>query len=340
MKMKVKVGSNLKFIFTVIATVSCCISPVLADAVGTLPTLGTDAESTKQYDATVEAAARPLRWNLSFMKYNQSLNTKMFDSLVQRGVTHIVVTVGLENSLATIESGRLDSDLQRLSAEMFQWQQSNPQIQLIVRPFHEMNGDWYPWGFKNGHNGNSISQFNPAWRHVRNIMRVSFPDLPFMWCANVNQDNDFIAYYPGDDQVEYLAFDGYNHSTSQGGWQTTEQIFHKSLSIIRSTPGIDPGKPLVIAETATTEPNAAAAASGHSKAEWFGHSYGNMGWWLKNEAPKFGVSTVLYFNYPDLYTGGKLPPEPYKNDYLIYDPNLSSAPESRAAFRESVRDLP
>jgi len=338
--MDCKFRPGFRVLFLVAVAIFCCLSPLLATAADTLPVLGTDAESIKQYDATVEDAGRPLRWNLSYMKYNQSLNTKLFDSLVQRGVTHIVVNVGLENSLSVIKSGKLDEDLKQLASGMFQWHQAHPQIQLIVRPFHEMNGDWYPWGFKNGHNGNSIAQFNPAWRHVRNVMHVRFPDLPFMWCPNVNQNNNFITYYPGNDQVEYIGFDGYNHSTSQGGWVTMEKVFHDSLAAVRTTPGIDPRKPLVIGETATTEPNAEAAAAGHSKAEWFGHTYGNMGWWLHNEAPKFGVTTVLYFNYPDIYTGKVLPPEAYKNDYLIYDPQLRNAVESRTAFRASVHDLP
>ncbi|MDQ0473507.1 glycoside hydrolase family 26 protein [Labrys wisconsinensis] len=318
----------------------CCMPPLAAAAAGTVPVLGTDAESVAQYDATVRDAAHALRWNLNFMKYDQPLNTKLFDTLAQRGVTHIVVTVGLENSLATIEQGKLDEDLKKLSAELFQWQQSHPQVQVIVRPFHEMNGDWYPWGFKKEHDGNSISQFNPAWRHVRSVMRSGFPDLPFMWCPGVNQDNKFGAYYPGNDEVEYLALDGYNHSTSQGGWTSMRQIFHDSLVAIRSNPAIDRTKPLVIAETATTEPDAAAAALGHSKAEWFGRSFGNMGWWLHSEAPKFRVGTVLYFNYPDLHTGKALSPEAYKNDYLVYDPQLPNASVSRSAFRASVRDLP
>jgi beta-mannanase len=338
--MDCKFRPGFRVLCLIAVAISWGLSPLRATAADTLPVLGTDAESIKQYDATVEDAGRPLRWNLSYMKYNQSLNTKMFDSLVQRGVTHIVVNVGLENSLSVIKSGKLDDDLKQLASEMFQWHQANPQVQLIVRPFHEMNGDWYPWGFKNGHNGNTVAQFNPAWRHVRKVMRVRFPDLPFMWCANVHQDDNFIAYYPGNDQVEYLGFDGYNHSTSQGGWVTMAKVFHDSMVALRKTPGIDPRKPLVIGETATTEPNAQAAAAGHSKAEWFGRTYGNMGWWLHNEAPKFGVTTVLYFNYPDLYTGKVLPPEAYKNDYLIHDPQLRNAAESRAAFRASVNDLP
>ncbi|QRN55567.1 glycoside hydrolase family 26 protein [Dyella caseinilytica] len=317
-----------------------CPMSTLRAATETLPTLGTDAESIAQYDGTVEDAGRPLRWNMNYMKYDQAPNIKMFDALVQRGVTHIVVTIGLNHSLVEVESGMLDSDLQKIAVQLYQWQRANPQAQIIVRPFHEMNGDWYPWGFKNEHNGNRVTQFNPAWKHVRSVMRSRFPGLPFMWCANVNQGNHFMSFYPGNDQVEYLGFDGYNHSTSQGGWQNMEKIFHDSMVALRQTPGIDPRKPLVIGETATTEPNAAAAAAGHSKTEWFGRSYGNMGWWLHSEAPKFGVTTVLYFNYPDLYTGKPLPPSAYKNDYLIHDPKLPSADESRIAFRASVRDLP
>ena len=49
-------------------------------------------------------------------------------------------------------------------------------------------------------------------------MRRAFPELTFMWCAGVNQDDNFMPCYPGNDQVEYLSFDGYNHSTSHGGW--------------------------------------------------------------------------------------------------------------------------
>lgn len=76
------------------------------------------------------------------MKYNQSLNTKLFDGLVQRRITHIVVNVGLEKSLSVIKSSKLDDDLKQLASAMFQWQQANPQVQLIARPFHEMNGNW------------------------------------------------------------------------------------------------------------------------------------------------------------------------------------------------------
>lgn len=338
MAKKITLGS--RSIRPLLIAAFCCMRPFIADAAGKLPVLGTDAEDIKQYDATAEDAGRPLRWNQSYMKYNQSLNTKLFDSLVQRGVTHIAITIGLQSNLADIAGGKLDGDLQKLSSQMLQWQQANPNVQLIVRPFHEMNGDWYPWGFKKGHNGNSISQFNPAWKHVRSVMRSRFAGLSFMWCPGVNQDDNFAAYYPGNDQVEYLCFDGYNHSTSSGGWKTMQEIFHKSLIALRSTRGIDPQKPLVIGETATTEPDAGSAASGHSKAEWFGNSYGNMGWWLHNEASKFGVSTVLYFDYPDLFTGKKIPPESAKNNYLIYDADLPSASRSRAAFRASVRDLP
>jgi hypothetical protein len=318
---------------------SLVIVPSIAYA-AQLPVLGTDAESISQYDATVEDAGRPLHWNLNFMKYNKPLNTTLLNNLAARDVTHIVVTLELQDKLADIANGTLDTDLKAASDQMSLWHQAHPNIQMIVRPFHEMNGSWYPWGFEGGHNGNSVSQFVPAWKHVRRVMRDEFPELAFMWCPNIlfYSDDDYSLYYPGNDQAEYLGLDGYNHSSSQGTWTTIQNVFQKSLIAIRSIPGIDPNKPLVIAETGTTEPDANSAAAGHSKAEWFSNSYGNMGWWLHNEAPQFGVAAVLYFDYPDLYTGKRSITD--KNDYLIHDKSLPNAFESRAAFRESVFDLP
>ena len=35
---------------------------------------------------------------------------------------------------------------------------------VYIRPMHEMNGDWYPWG--GTVNGNSPALFRAAWRHI------------------------------------------------------------------------------------------------------------------------------------------------------------------------------
>jgi beta-mannanase len=323
-------NKRILIIFAALVTLS---STVRASQV---PAIGTAAEAIQQFDATSRDMGLSLKWNQSYMKDDQSINQSMFDALTSssRNVTHIIVTFQIQSSLSGVIHGDRDANLVRVAKELAAWQHDHPGVTVIVRPFHEMNGDWYPWGFGNNHNGNTPAQLVPAWKHVRSVMRHEFPSLAFMWCPNVllGKEKDFASYFPGEDQVEYLGLDGYNHSTSVGGWKSLQEIFDDSLVAIRK---VDKHTPLVIAETATTEPNAQAAAQGHTKAEWFG----NLGWWMHNEAPKFNIVTIIYFNYPDIYLGKPVPPEKYKNDYLIYDPSLPSAAESRDVFRKRVSDL-
>lgn len=300
-----------------------------------MPAIGTCASSVDQYDATVQAAGRPLKWNLRYGDDTYALNTAALDDLAGRGVQWVVVTLQVQSTLVDIANGGRDGKLQGIARQLKLWQDAHPSVTLIVRPLHEMNGDWYAWGFKGGHNGNSAPQFNAAWLRVRKVLRQEFPTLPFMWCPNVlmGAADDYAAYYPGDDQVEYLGLDGYNHSTSGGGWQTITQVFERSLAAIRSMPGSNPAKPLVIAETATTEPDAPSALKGHTKAEWFGNTQGNLGWWLVNVARTYGVTAVLYFDYKKLLNGST-------NDYLIFDSTIASAVASRDAFRQAIASLP
>lgn len=297
-----------------------------------LPYIGTDAENPDTYDATVKDAGRKLKWDLRYIDDTYaSISHEGMDELAMppRNITVLVITLQIQSSLKNIIAGERDEKLKRIAQQMADWQKKHPYVMLILRPFHEMNGDWYPWGFKKGHNGNSVSQFVPAWKHVRTAMRAEFPELPFMWCPNtlLGRDDKFAAYYPGNDQVEYLCLDGYNHSSVFGGWHTIGQVFNPSLAAIRAMPGMDANKPIVIAETATTEPDATAVAKGHSKAEWFS----DMGHWLRNEAPGYGVIALLYFNYN----------KPMNNkpaDYLIYDSSLPSGEASRDAFRKAIAD--
>lgn len=299
-----------------------------------LPYLGVDTENPIAYDAMVKDSGRPLKWVLRYLDDTYaSLSKEGMDNLVlpPRNISVMIVTLQIQANLADIAAGKRDDNLKKIAQEMADWQKAHPYVQLMIRPFHEMNGDWYPWGFKDGHNGNSVAQFTPAWKHVRSVMRNEFPALPFMWCPNVmlGKDDKFASYYPGNDQVELLCLDGYNHSSAYSGWKTMGKIFDKSLKALRAMPGVDASKPIVIAETGTTEPDAASAAKGHSKAEWFD----GMGVWLHKEAPTYGVIAVLYFNY-----NKKLGDKPV--DYLVYDPLIATGTASRDAFRKAVHDLP
>jgi endoglucanase len=78
---------------------------------------------------------------------------------------------------------------------------------VYIRPFHEANGDWYPWAVKSGQEGT----FKSAWSHMASILRQA-PNVKLVWCVNADTVNaaDPAGFYPGSSLVDILAIDGYN----------------------------------------------------------------------------------------------------------------------------------
>ncbi len=72
---------------------------------------------------------------------------------------------------------------------------------IMLRPFHEMNGTWYPWG--GTVNGNKPAEFKKAWIHVHNIFREEgVTNVTWVWSINWKSypntyANRYAAYYPG-----------------------------------------------------------------------------------------------------------------------------------------------
>jgi beta-mannanase len=132
------------------------------------------------------------------------------------------------------------------------------------KPFYlrfapEMNGRWAPW--EAGVNGNTPQDYVDAWRHVHAIfVSHGAGNAKWVWGPNVfggGSAVDFTPYYPGSDVVDVLGLDGYNWG-SLDVWQTYSQVFGTSYDTLCK---LDPVKPVMIAETASTE-------SGGDKAAW------------------------------------------------------------------------
>jgi mannan endo-1,4-beta-mannosidase len=81
---------------------------------------------------------------------------------------------------------------------------------------HEMNGDWYPWGFRH----TSPTVFVAAWRHIVKIFRAAGArNVIWMWTVNsVYTKHDMIpdpaAWWPGSSYVNWVGIDGYFHQAS------------------------------------------------------------------------------------------------------------------------------
>jgi len=127
-----------------------------------------------------------------------------------------------------------------------------------------MNGSWSPWGVLT--NGNSPADFVPAWRHVHDIFsKVGATNVTWVWCPNIEYSGSskpLADLYPGDGYVNYTCMDGYNWGTNPwkpNAWLSFAQTFGPTYNLIGGT--IAPSKPMVIAETGSTE-------YGGSKAAW------------------------------------------------------------------------
>jgi hypothetical protein len=135
--------------------------------------------------------------------------------------------------IAGTHDGFLVSFFQNLAI----WMAAHPTIEVQVRVFHEMDGNWYPWGANNGdgNNGNTASSLLDAWMHVWNIKLSWCPMAQMVWCPDrySTSTNSVLldACYPGDTNVNYTGVDAYNWGPSTlgpRGWQTPSQIFSQT----------------------------------------------------------------------------------------------------------------
>lgn len=131
-----------------------------------------------------------------------------------------------------------------------------------LRPFHEMNGFWYPWC--GTANGNKPSDFAPAWRHVHDIFAAEgATNVRFVWCPNIESlpdtpGNAISAYWPGEAYVDYMALDGYNFGYGDGiRWRSFEDLFDAPYDELCSLSD----RPIFVAETG-------CATVGGDKAAW------------------------------------------------------------------------
>jgi len=183
-------------------------------------------------------------------------------------------------TLASIIDGKHDAYIKSWTHAVAAW--GHP---IYVRLMHEMNGPWQPWGAMA--NGNSPSEFIPAWRHIVDIARAEgATNIRWVWCPNIDNGGTYVPYgqlYPGDSYVNWIGLDGFNWGTdpSDPRWRSITTTFQISITAIHRVSS----KPLLIGET---------ASNGVSyKATWILQDLGNIGTLLPS------VKAVIWYDQKD-----------------------------------------
>jgi len=120
---------------------------------------------------------------------------------------------------------------------------------VILSFGHEMNGNWYPWGY--GHA--SPAMFVAAWRHVVRVFRAAgAANATWLWAVNSIEGegaaSSLSQWWPGTAWVSWTGVDGYYYQATD----TFDSVFGSTIADIRTISSA----PLLIAETAVgTTPN-------------------------------------------------------------------------------------
>ncbi len=105
--------------------------------------------------------------------------------------------------------------------------------EVVIIPYSEFNGDWFPWGGVVGNN--TPEKYIAAYRYVHNFF-INVPNVKFGWAVNADSVPDTAAnqmelFYPGDAYVDIVGVDGFNSGVPT--WMTFAQVFDNPLSRLK-----------------------------------------------------------------------------------------------------------
>jgi mannan endo-1,4-beta-mannosidase len=145
-------------------------------------------------------------------------------------------------SLAEIAAGRYDAYLSSYAETVRTYRHP-----VIVSFGHEMNGNWYSWGYRH----TSPATFVAAWRHIVNLFRaLGARNVTWLWTVNIinNTQNGTIPpparWWPGSSYVTWVGIDGYY---LEPDWQFAP-LFGPTIASVRTLTQ----DPILIAETGAT----------------------------------------------------------------------------------------
>lgn len=138
-------------------------------------------------------------------------------------------------SMRSIAAGRSDGYLRSYARAVRSY--GHP---VVISFAHEMNGNWYPWGWTRA----SPKEWINAWRHVVTLFRQSGADnVVWLWSVNgvTTGEGPIHDWWPGRSYVTWVGMDGYYTQPTQD----FTGLFGPTIAALRKITH----KPLLIAET-------------------------------------------------------------------------------------------
>lgn len=138
---------------------------------------------------------------------------------------------------------------------------------VVVRLFHEPNGDWYPWSLASGSGMVATAhQWQQAWQRIVAMVRERVDNVEFMFCPSSEDvgGTPMEEYWPGPEWVDVIGVDGYNWGWHPDGspWLTAEQVIEP---MYRRLTALHPTAEFTVGEI--------GCAAHTNKAQWHEHLF-------------------------------------------------------------------
>ncbi len=212
--------------------------------------------------------------------WNQPFTAQPLELARARGAIPLMDMGSNGATLAEIASGAKDSYLTSWAKAVRGYEKP-----FFLRWDWEMNGTWFQWGAEAAADP---ALFKSAWRHFHDVVEAQgATNVTWVWCPNVKftESTPLTYLYPGDGYVDWTCADGYNRGTNPinpSGWTKFYTLFSPTYNTLQN---LAPEKPVMIAETASTE-------MGGSKAQWIADAYSSQ---LPVKFPN--VRAISWFNW-------------------------------------------
>jgi hypothetical protein len=241
------------YIGLVVGTAVVLIAAVMVAVATRSPRAGSGSTDTVRYLGVYEPGAPDSYTNINqfaqavgrqpnlvsyYSAWYEPFNADFAASAAKHGAQTLVQIDARNISLASIASGRYDYYIRSYAAAVKAF--GGP---VILSFDHEMNGNWYPWGYTHA----SAADFVAAWRHIVTIFREQGArNVTWLWTVNIIDTlDDHVAsptpWWPGASYVNWVGVDGYYYSPST----TFAFLFGPTIAYLRELTR----DPIIIAET-------------------------------------------------------------------------------------------
>jgi mannan endo-1,4-beta-mannosidase len=139
-------------------------------------------------------------------------------------------------SIAAIAAGNYDSYLRTFADSVRNF--GHP---VIIGFGHEMNANWYSWGYTHV----PPKTFVAAWRHMVRVFRgQGANNVTWLWTINQDRSNTgpIASWWPGSSYVTWVGIDGYYYRRGD----TFARVFGRTIDQVRTFTS----KPVLLSETA------------------------------------------------------------------------------------------